>query len=57
LPDIAQYDKSTPILERIPAGRWSMPDDLKGAFVFLAFSAYDYLNGAIIPDDSSWSSR
>jgi 2-deoxy-D-gluconate 3-dehydrogenase len=37
------------ILDRIPAGRWGTPADLQGTFVFLASSASDYLNGAIIP--------
>lgn len=46
--------RSTSILERIPAGRWGTPDDLKGTVVFLASSASDYLNGAIIPVDGGW---
>jgi 2-deoxy-D-gluconate 3-dehydrogenase len=49
--------RSTAILERIPAGRWGTPDDLKGAVVFLASSASDYLNGAIIPVDGGWLAR
>src|SRR5215210_9919 len=32
----ADPTRSTSILERIPAGRWGTPDDLKGAVVFLA---------------------
>ncbi len=45
------------ILERIPAGRWGTPEDLQGAFVFLASPASDYLNGAIIPVDGGWLVR
>ena len=45
------------ILDRIPAGRWGTPDDLRGPFVFLASSASDYLNGAIIPVDGGWLVR
>jgi 2-deoxy-D-gluconate 3-dehydrogenase len=45
------------ILERIPAGRWGTPADLQGAFVFLASSASDYVNGAIIPVDGGWLVR
>jgi 2-deoxy-D-gluconate 3-dehydrogenase len=49
--------RSTAILERIPAGRWGTPDDLKGVIVFLASSASDYMNGAIIPVDGGWLAR
>src|SRR3712207_6806800 len=45
------------ILDRIPAGRWGTPDDLRGPLVFLASSASDYLNGAIIPVDGGWLVR
>src|SRR5512138_1984699 len=50
-------NRSTSILERIPAGRWGTPEDLKGVVVFLASSASDYLNGAIIPVDGGWLAR
>jgi 2-deoxy-D-gluconate 3-dehydrogenase len=45
------------ILERIPAGRWGEPDDLAGAFVFLASAASDYVNGAVLPVDGGWLAR
>ena len=45
------------ILERIPAGRWGDPSDLQGTAVYLASSASDYLNGAIIPVDGGWLCR
>ena len=53
----ADPKRSTSILERIPAGRWGVADDLKGAVVFLASPASDYLNGAIIPIDGGWLTR
>jgi 2-deoxy-D-gluconate 3-dehydrogenase len=53
----ADLKRSKAILERIPAGRWGTPDDLKGAVVFLASSASDYVNGAIIPVDGGWLAR
>ena len=45
------------ILDRIPAGRWGTPDDLKGAVVFLASDAARYLHGAIVPIDGGWLTR
>lgn len=42
------------ITDRIPAGRWGSADDLKGAAVFLASAASDYVNGAIIPVDGGY---
>lgn len=39
---------------RIPAGRWGTPDDMKGPVLFLASSASDYLNGAVIPVDGAY---
>jgi 2-dehydro-3-deoxy-D-gluconate 5-dehydrogenase len=53
----ADPNRSTSILDRIPAARWGTPDDLKGAVVFLASPASDYLNGAIIPVDGGWLAR
>lgn len=49
--------RNAEILARIPAGRWGEPDDLKGAAVFLAASASDYLQGTTIPVDGGWLSR
>jgi len=45
------------ILDRIPAGRWGEPDDLKGIAVFLASEASDYLNGYTIAVDGGWLAR
>lgn len=49
--------RSRQILERIPAGRWGTPGDLAGAFVFLASSASDYVNGVVLPVDGGWLGR
>ena len=53
----ADPNRNTSILARIPAGRWGTPDDLKGAVVFLASAASDYMNGAIVPIDGGWLGR
>jgi 2-deoxy-D-gluconate 3-dehydrogenase len=45
------------ILERIPAGRWGVPEDLKGIAVFLASDASNYVNGATIAVDGGWLAR
>ena len=45
------------VLSRIPAGRWGEPVDLKGAVVFLASQASNYLNGTIMPVDGGWLGR
>ena len=40
--------------KRIPAGRWGLPEDLKGIVIFLCSSASDYVNGATIPVDGAF---
>ncbi len=45
------------ILERIPAGRWGDPDDMKGVVVYLASRASDYVNGTLITVDGGWMGR
>jgi 2-dehydro-3-deoxy-D-gluconate 5-dehydrogenase len=45
------------ITERIPAGRWGMPDDLAGAAVFLASPASDYVHGHVLVVDGGWMAR
>jgi len=47
--------RSSTIVSRIPMGRWGTPHDLKGAFVFLASPASDYITGQIIYVDGGWS--
>lgn len=49
--------RSKAILDRIPAGRWGAPDDLKGAVVFLASHASDYVNGHVLIIDGGWMAR
>jgi len=47
--------RSSNIVSRIPIGRWGTPQDLKGAFVFLASRASDYITGQIIYVDGGWT--
>jgi 2-deoxy-D-gluconate 3-dehydrogenase len=56
-PLIADEKRYNAILERIPAGRWGTPEDLKGPAVFLASSASDYLSGHVLCVDGGWMGR
>jgi 2-deoxy-D-gluconate 3-dehydrogenase len=53
----ADPQRAPKILERIPAGRWGEPDDLKGIVVFLASEASDYVHASIVPVDGGWLAR
>lgn len=53
----ADETRNRQILERIPAGRWGTPDDLKGAVVFLASEAARYVHGHILVVDGGWMGR
>lgn len=45
------------ILDRIPAGRWGLPEDLMGTIVFLCSDASSYLNGSVVTVDGGWMGR
>ncbi|WP_343209303.1 SDR family NAD(P)-dependent oxidoreductase [Anaerolentibacter hominis] len=49
--------RNTEILARIPAKRWGTPQDVSGVACFLASSASDYLQGAVIPCDGGYLCR
>jgi 2-deoxy-D-gluconate 3-dehydrogenase len=53
----ADEQRSQSILERIPAGRWGDPADLKGLVVYLGSAASDYMHGSVVPIDGGWLSR
>jgi 2-dehydro-3-deoxy-D-gluconate 5-dehydrogenase len=53
----ADTERSQSMLERIPAGRWGEPDDVKGAVVFLASEAARYVHGITLPVDGGWLAR
>jgi len=45
------------ILDRIPAGRWGVPQDLATATLFLASPHSGYVTGALLPVDGGWLAR
>jgi 2-dehydro-3-deoxy-D-gluconate 5-dehydrogenase len=53
----ADPERNRQILDRIPAGRWGVPEDLAGAAVFLASAASDYVHGHILAVDGGWLAR
>jgi len=53
--DPALHHHRTALLSRIPIGRFGTPDDLKGAVVFLASPASQYLTGQVIALDGGQS--
>jgi 2-deoxy-D-gluconate 3-dehydrogenase len=53
----ADAQRSEAILDRIPAGRWGLPDDVMGPAVFLASDASSYMNGYTVAVDGGWLAR
>lgn len=49
--------RSASILGRIPANRWGVPEDFKGAAVFLASEASAYVHGTVLTVDGGWLGR
>ncbi len=45
------------LMNRIPVGRFGMPDDIAGAAVFLASEAASYIHGHILAVDGGWMAR
>nr|WP_249316795.1 SDR family oxidoreductase [Bacillus sp. FJAT-50079] len=54
---IKDETRNRQILERIPAGRWGQADDFKGAVVYLASDASNYVNGHLLAVDGGWLGR
>ncbi|CAI0705026.1 2-dehydro-3-deoxy-D-gluconate 5-dehydrogenase [Serratia entomophila] len=53
----ADEERNQEILERIPAARWGLPQDMMGPVVFLASPASDYVNGYTLAVDGGWLAR
>jgi 2-deoxy-D-gluconate 3-dehydrogenase len=49
--------RNAEILARIPAGRWGLPEDMKGAAVFLASESSNYVQGYTVAVDGGWLAR
>jgi 2-deoxy-D-gluconate 3-dehydrogenase len=51
-PEYSQY-----VIGRTPAGRWGVPEDLRGAVIFLASNASDFVTGTSLLVDGGWLAR
>jgi 2-deoxy-D-gluconate 3-dehydrogenase len=54
---LADEKRLKSISERIPAGRWGVPEDFKGSVVFLASKASSYVSGHVLVIDGGWMGR
>lgn len=54
---IEDKKRSQEILSRIPANRWGSPEDFKGAIIYLASSASNYVHGHLLTIDGGWMGR
>ena len=54
---LANAERLRSISERIPAGRWGVPDDFKGSVVYLASRAASYVSGHVLVIDGGWMGR
>ena len=59
VPDSLRADASraTQLMDRIPCGRWGMPDEIAGLAVFLSSDASNYMHGSVVPIDGGWLAR
>ncbi len=54
---INDEERAKGILERIPMGRWGVPEDFRGPVVFLASRASEYVSGECLVVDGGWMGR
>jgi len=54
---LADEGRLRSISERIPAGRWGVPEDFKGSVVFLASKSSAYVSGHVLVVDGGWMGR
>lgn len=53
----ANPDRAGQLMDRIPCGRWGMPDEISGLAVFLSSDASNYMHGSVVPIDGGWLAR
>ena len=53
----ASPERAARLLARIPLGRYSVPEDLIGALVFLAGATSDFITGQTLFVDGGWTAR
>jgi 2-deoxy-D-gluconate 3-dehydrogenase len=54
---LADEGRLRSISERIPAGRWGVPEDFGGSVVFLASRSSAYVSGHVLVVDGGWMGR
>lgn len=57
IPLMEDPERNRLIMDRVPAGRWGLPQDLVGALIFLASPASDYVHGIVLPVDGGFLAR
>ncbi|MEN6298374.1 MAG: SDR family oxidoreductase [Anaerolineaceae bacterium] len=57
IPLIEDPERNKLIMDRVPAGRWGLPEDLVGALIFLCSPASDYVHGILLPVDGGFMAR
>jgi len=57
IPLMEDKEREKLILDRVPANRWGLPQDLVGVLIFLSSDASDYLHGILVPVDGGFLAR
>jgi len=50
-------ERERAVLERVPLGRWGVPEDLSGAVVHLASAGSDFVGGEVYVVDGGFNAR